>query len=35
MLLPYRRWKEPMTAVVTVALLARSPLAAAVTACGT
>jgi hypothetical protein len=34
-LLAYRRWKEPMTAVTTIALLASSPLAAALTACGT
>ena len=30
MLLPHRRWKDPMTAVITVALFARPPLAAAV-----
>ena len=30
MLLPHRRWKDPMTAVITVVLVARLPLAAAV-----
>ena len=29
MLLPHRRWKDPMTAVITIALFARPPLAAA------
>ena len=29
MLPPYRRWKDPMTAVITVALFAGPPLAAA------
>ncbi len=28
MLLPRRRWKDPMTAVITIALFARPPLAA-------
>jgi hypothetical protein len=32
MLLPHRRWKDPMTAVITFALFARPPLAAAVAA---
>jgi hypothetical protein len=34
MLFPHRRWKDPMTAVIIVALFARPPLAAAVTAGG-
>jgi hypothetical protein len=29
MLVPHRRWKDPMTAVTTFALLAGPPLAAA------
>ena len=29
MLLPHRRWKDPMTAVIAIALSARPPLAAA------
>jgi hypothetical protein len=32
MLLPHRRWKDPMTAVITVAFFAGSPLAAAAAA---
>ena len=31
MLLPHRRWKDPMTTVITVVLFAGLPLAAAVT----
>ena len=34
MLLPHRRWMDPMTAVIAVALFARLPLAAAVAAGG-
>jgi hypothetical protein len=30
LLLPDRRWKDPMTAVITAALFARPPLAPAV-----
>jgi hypothetical protein len=35
MLPPYRRWKDPMTAAITVALFTRPPRAAVVTAGGT
>ena len=28
MLLPHRRWKDPMTAVIAIVLFARLPLAA-------